>query len=250
MKVVHLVIPKPLFDYMLVIILRSIKDLLRMEAFISERTNKRFSLYKCDNFIYVTLRRDIAFQEKLAIIAGAEVKNRRLIESHLVHYNYHKDKILRAPLGEVRSCRSYVLEEVIPEKCNIVERNKITTLGNFEFMNHRVVNRVEVSDWRELIRLAFYLRDFVVRLDMGEGNCIFFTGLISRILPAIEPFLTIFYAVAKEQMGTNASFVEIADNLNFVNKVTLRTLKFVPIVNARGIFLYENKSEGARNHIE
>ncbi|MCR8433719.1 MAG: hypothetical protein QXH55_04940 [Candidatus Korarchaeota archaeon] len=242
-------IPKSLFDCMIVLNLKSIGDVLRMEAFISRKTNRSFPLYRCSSFVYTILRRSIAFKKRLAIVAGAKITGREFIEGRVIYYSYYKDTILKNPTDRLKY-QTYVLEDIASEECIVLDEDEVNSLEDFKRLDSETIRGIALHDWQDLIKLAFLLRDLVIRLDLKEAGCVLFTGLTSRIFSPVEPFLTVFYVTVGEYVGLGANYVEISDELNFVKRITLRTLKFVPIINARRVSFYENIPEGARDNFE
>ncbi|GEM_PF-4104262 len=233
-------IPRELYDYVLILELKSLKDLLRLVRFFSEKTKRKLPLYKYNNTLFTVFRRKLASEKKIAIIAETNVKSGKILEKNILYYDYHKDKVLvDIDLRQVGN--EIILEEIVVESYEHFPKKKYSLLDGLKSTDLHLIHMVSVSSWEDLVRLAFLSRDLLIRAEVDNEAVMLLTGLLSHLFIPVELFLTIFYALTdRTNINMKANYVEIGDNLKFLRRVSLRVMRFIPIINTRGITLYED----------
>ena len=227
---------------MLVLKLKSMKDLLRFTRFLSEKTSRKWPLYRHGERVYMIFRRKLADQKIIAVIAETKIRSKKLQDKTVLAYNYHRDRIvLRSDTSDtVGAWKTLIINSPLDIESNMGS-TPIELPANVDMKNFYPLRLIPIDSWKDLILLAFFARDLILRMKAAD-NTLLLTGICSRLFIPADPSLTLFYTrIDHTEIDNEAHYAEIGDDIRFTKRVSIRTTRFVPIIDTQRMEVYGDK---------
>ena len=227
--------PAGMTDYGIVMEAQGPKDLLRFARAFSEKYSRKIYLYRCGSELIFMYRRRIKGR-----IVGIVVKARshRLSRDKQIYFSYHRNRILpRTVGGRVHAWR-----------VGIMDIAKIDVPDLRDMMPPVESGRSRIPDWIRLVNVpsledivdyAYYSRDVLIAEKLDNSATILMTGFLSGVFPKLDPFIFIFRGKYDVKVDKPA-FIILDQPYKFVNRIGLRTMRFVVITNITRMLYYES----------
>jgi len=233
--------PSGLVDCGIIVDTLSIKDLLRLARFFSMKFSRKKFLYRHDKTIYFCFRRRIC-GATVGIIFRAKTK---LSIGSGIYYRFHRNRIIMRkkvrdawyiPILDVHTEEVYEPVDI----ARVLERGDYTKIPEWLCV-------VDVDDYVDLVEYAYYARDVLLHI-MLDGSRVALTGFLTGVFPRVDPCLYVFKSPLPESFGKSC-FIDLSEGMNPVEKIGIKTLRYVCVINVRGIAYYDFSKKGIRDNI-
>ncbi len=229
--------PDGLVDCGIVVEVEGLKDLLRFARFFSEKYSRKIILFRSGSRVFFAYRREL----EESIIGITIVANSRLKKCKKINFYYWKNRVIKKEPRVRLGWQVEIVDTAWREIDDIIDVMEFYQHSNNENFTSRWFKIVDVENFVDLIDYAFYVRDALLCIPVGDVH-VFVTGLMSAVFPKKDPVLYLFCSMVGDRLDKYA-FIDLSDPPKFVNRIDLRTMRYLPIINVSRMYYYENKDE-------